>query len=64
MLSDEKIAEFRQNAADVIAEMHDALDEPAFRLALAVLFVSKDRDSLLNGRIANRERGDADHVTR
>jgi hypothetical protein len=47
MLSDARIAEFRQPPAEVIAEMDGALDEPALRLALAVLFVSKDRDSLL-----------------
>lgn len=54
----------RQQAAEVTAEMYGALDEPAFRLALAVLFVSKDLYSLPNSGIANRERDDADHGTR
>ena len=45
MLTDKHVTEWKQRALEVIAEMHDALNERAVRLAVAVLVISRDRDA-------------------
>ena len=48
VLKDAHVKQFQGEAVEVLACLHEAAEEPAFKLALAVLVLAKDRNEWRN----------------